>query len=96
MSVDHVAGYGSVFGDGVCLRLDLCLHCTKTLLECGFNQAIFRDWVNDPELDGLRKTNSFAVVFRNKVMSRCATEKILRPMSSQCGTVQHKSFTTPL
>lgn len=32
LSVDRVAGYGSVFGDGECLRLDLCQHCTKTLL----------------------------------------------------------------
>lgn len=26
------AGYGSVMGDGNCLRLDLCQHCTKKLL----------------------------------------------------------------
>ena len=32
LSVDRVAGYGSVFGDGECLRLDVCQHCTKTLL----------------------------------------------------------------
>ncbi|HCQ9074576.1 TPA: hypothetical protein OMI83_004068 [Klebsiella pneumoniae] len=32
LSVDRVAGYGSVFGDGECLRLDLCQYCTKTLL----------------------------------------------------------------
>ncbi len=32
LSVDRVSGYGSVFGDGECLRLDLCQHCTKTLL----------------------------------------------------------------
>lgn len=32
LSVDRVAGYESVFGDGNSLRLDLCQHCTKTLL----------------------------------------------------------------
>ena len=32
LSLDRVAGYGSVFGDGECLRLDLCQHCTKKLL----------------------------------------------------------------
>lgn len=32
LSIDRVAGYGSVFGDGERLRLDFCQHCTKTLL----------------------------------------------------------------
>lgn len=29
---ENDAGYGSIFGDGNRLRLDLCQHCTKKLL----------------------------------------------------------------
>lgn len=32
MSIEHIAGYGSVFGDGETLQLDLCQHCVKTVL----------------------------------------------------------------
>lgn len=33
VSLDLVGGYGSVFGDGCHLTLDLCQHCFKELLE---------------------------------------------------------------
>ncbi|EBC3771026.1 hypothetical protein DLA12_02760 [Salmonella enterica] len=32
LAIDHRAGYGSVFGDGSRLRLDLCQHCVKEVL----------------------------------------------------------------
>ncbi|WP_151102999.1 hypothetical protein [Salmonella enterica] len=32
LTIDHRAGYGSVFGDGGRLRLDLCQHCVKEIL----------------------------------------------------------------
>lgn len=32
LSIDKQAGFGSVFGDGNRLKLDLCQHCVKTLL----------------------------------------------------------------
>ncbi|ENU8965141.1 hypothetical protein ACE2PP_000673 [Salmonella enterica] len=32
LTIDHRAGYGSVFGDGGRLRLDLCQHCVKEVL----------------------------------------------------------------
>ncbi|MBC9925395.1 hypothetical protein IT777_26630 (plasmid) [Klebsiella quasipneumoniae] len=32
LTIDHRAGYGSVFGDGSRLRLDLCQHCVKEIL----------------------------------------------------------------
>lgn len=32
LTIDHRAGYGSVFGDGSQLRLDLCQHCIKAVL----------------------------------------------------------------
>ncbi|EJD6412119.1 hypothetical protein I5F07_19920 [Proteus vulgaris] len=32
LSIDRLAGFGSVFGDGNRLTLDLCQHCVKSLL----------------------------------------------------------------
>ncbi len=32
LSIDRKAGFGSVFGDGNHLKLDLCQHCVKELL----------------------------------------------------------------
>ncbi len=32
VSVDHKAGYASVFGDGNQVQIDLCQHCVKELL----------------------------------------------------------------
>ncbi|EMY0638628.1 hypothetical protein AB7340_21565 [Providencia alcalifaciens] len=32
LSIDRQAGFGSVFGDGNRLKLDLCQHCVKELL----------------------------------------------------------------
>lgn len=32
LSIDRLAGFGSVFGDGNHLKLDLCQHCVKALL----------------------------------------------------------------
>lgn len=32
LTIDRQAGYGSVFGDGQQLKLDLCQHCVKTVL----------------------------------------------------------------
>ncbi|EPS6101804.1 hypothetical protein [Providencia manganoxydans] len=32
LSIDRQAGYGSVFGDGQQLKLDLCQHCVKAVL----------------------------------------------------------------
>lgn len=32
LSVDRQAGYGSIFGDGNRLKLDLCQHCIKDVL----------------------------------------------------------------
>ncbi|WP_272687627.1 hypothetical protein [Providencia sp. PROV149] len=32
MSIDKRVGFGSVFGDGNRLKLDLCQHCIKALL----------------------------------------------------------------
>jgi hypothetical protein len=32
LSVDRLAGYGSVFGDSNRLKLDLCQHCTRDVL----------------------------------------------------------------
>lgn len=32
LSIDRVAGYGSAFGDGERIGLDLCQHCVKNLL----------------------------------------------------------------
>lgn len=32
LSVDRVAGFGSVFGDGELIRLDLCQHCVKIVV----------------------------------------------------------------
>ncbi|EJV4077348.1 hypothetical protein N6D15_002999 [Salmonella enterica] len=32
LTIDHKAGYGSVFGDRSRLRLDLCQHCVKAVL----------------------------------------------------------------
>ncbi|EJD6049399.1 hypothetical protein KKI84_004161 [Providencia rettgeri] len=32
LSIDRRAGFGSIFGDGNCLKLDLCQHCMKALL----------------------------------------------------------------
>jgi antitoxin CcdA len=32
LTIDRVVGYGSIFGDGKHIRLDLCQRCTKTLL----------------------------------------------------------------
>ncbi|WP_272670032.1 hypothetical protein [Providencia sp. PROV178] len=32
LSIDRQAGFGSVFGDGNHLKLDLCQHCVKELL----------------------------------------------------------------
>ncbi|EEV6510698.1 hypothetical protein ABLU61_24225 [Klebsiella sp. GG_Kp153] len=30
--IDRVVGYGSVFGDGNHIRMDLCQHCAKKIL----------------------------------------------------------------
>lgn len=32
LSINRQAGFGSVFGDGNRLKLDLCQHCVKALL----------------------------------------------------------------
>ncbi|EPL4467567.1 hypothetical protein MC862_003771 [Proteus mirabilis] len=32
LSIDRQAGFGSIFGDGNHLTLDLCQHCVKALL----------------------------------------------------------------
>ncbi len=32
LSIDRLAGFDSVFGDGNRLKLDLCQHCVKELL----------------------------------------------------------------
>ncbi|EMN3010759.1 hypothetical protein AB7Y49_19125 [Providencia vermicola] len=32
LSIDRQAGFGSTFGDGNNLKLDLCQHCVKELL----------------------------------------------------------------
>ncbi|EBK2214593.1 hypothetical protein YE88_22835 [Salmonella enterica subsp. enterica serovar Schwarzengrund] len=32
LSIDRWAGFGSVFGDGNRVKLDLCQHCVKALL----------------------------------------------------------------
>ncbi|EFN9485535.1 hypothetical protein D3J50_12560 [Escherichia coli] len=32
LSVNHLAGYGSIFGDSNRLKLDLCQHCLKDVL----------------------------------------------------------------
>ncbi|HCB1932726.1 TPA: hypothetical protein MYQ42_003698 [Proteus mirabilis] len=32
LSIDRQVGFGSVFGDGNHLKLDLCQHCVKALL----------------------------------------------------------------
>lgn len=32
LSIDQKTGFGSVFGDGNSLKLDLCQHCVKILL----------------------------------------------------------------
>lgn len=32
LSVDRLVGYGSIFGDGHRLKLDLCQHCMKDVL----------------------------------------------------------------
>ncbi|MEY0026692.1 hypothetical protein AB7W40_22275 [Providencia rettgeri] len=32
LSIDRLAGFDSVFGDGNSLKLDLCQHCVKALL----------------------------------------------------------------
>lgn len=32
LSIDQRAGFGSIFGDGNHLKLDLCQHCVKALL----------------------------------------------------------------
>ncbi|MCI4117175.1 hypothetical protein ACI51Z_10735 [Pectobacterium carotovorum] len=32
LSVDRLAGFGSIFGDGESLRLDLCQRCVKDVL----------------------------------------------------------------
>lgn len=44
LSIDRQAGFGSVFGDGNRLKLDLCQHCVKALL----NQ-----WLSVSEPDSL-------------------------------------------
>ena len=31
-SIDHTAGYGSIFGDGMRVQIDLCQHCLKQAL----------------------------------------------------------------
>ncbi|MEK8164829.1 hypothetical protein [Morganella morganii] len=42
LSIDRQVGFGSVFGDGNHLKLDLCQHCVKTLLN---------SWLSVSELD---------------------------------------------
>ena len=32
LSIKHTCGYGSIIGDGVTLRVDLCQHCVKEVL----------------------------------------------------------------
>jgi len=32
LSIDHVCGYGSVFGDGERIAVDLCQRCVKNIL----------------------------------------------------------------
>lgn len=32
LSIDHIGGYASIFGDEARMRLDLCQHCVKELL----------------------------------------------------------------
>lgn len=32
LSIDQKVGFGSIFGDGNRLKLDLCQHCVKALL----------------------------------------------------------------
>lgn len=32
LHIAHHGGYGSVFGDGSCMVLDICQHCTKKIL----------------------------------------------------------------
>jgi hypothetical protein len=57
---ENDAGYGSVMGDGNRLRLDLCQHCTKELLEpfiriegnyIWSDQEAFMDAVKDSKMD---------------------------------------------
>lgn len=52
LTIDHRAGYDSVFGDGSRLRLDLCQHCVKAVLGQWFTQR--------EEFDkGIQALNSF-------------------------------------
>lgn len=32
LSIERIGGFGSKFGDGQLIRLDLCQHCVKTVL----------------------------------------------------------------
>ncbi|WP_240297093.1 hypothetical protein [Escherichia coli] len=39
LSVNHLAGYGSIFGDSNRLKLDLCQHCLKDVLASGLRSV---------------------------------------------------------
>jgi hypothetical protein len=38
--IDRVGGYGSIFGDEDRLKLDICQHCFKEMLESKINNLI--------------------------------------------------------